>query len=134
MSRFAGATPDERESLVTAAIEAHRERKSPYLTLEADSTDANEDEVAGPPPWIQYRDQDGQLNLDCTDAELESMEAAIDSLGGVRVTERSADPEAGTNLRITVNGDDERIAMIVETLFVDGFGLPEEKRIWAAEI
>lgn len=132
MNRFSGATPDEREELVTSAIEAHRERGSQYLTLEADSIAANGE--TGPPPWIQYRDQDSQLNLDCTDGEQASMERAIDTLGGVRVTERSEDPEAGTNLRISVSGDDERVAMIVETLFVDGFGLPVDQRLWATEI
>ena len=134
MNRFAGSTPRERESLVVDAIDAHRERDSPYLTLEVDRTAANREETAGPPPWIQYRDRDGQLNMDCTDGELESIEAAIDSLGGVRVTDRSSDPEAGTNLRVTASGDDERIAMIVETLFVDGFGLAEDQVVWAAEI
>ena len=134
MDRFAGATPEERRTLVVDAIKAHRERDSPYLTLEVDSEATDRETPMGPPPWIQYRAEDGRLNLDCTDAELAAVEAAIEDLGGVRITDRSSVPEAGTNLRVTASGDDGRVAMIVETLFREGFGLEEEQVVWAAEI
>ncbi len=133
MNRFAAATEAERKSLAVAAIRAHRERGSPFLTLEAEP-ETDEEGDAGPPPWIQYRDQVGQLNLDCTETELESIRAAIDAIGGVRITDQESVEDGGTNLRIIVPGDDERIGHVVETLLTEGFGLPSDVRIWAAEI
>ncbi|MFB6085991.1 MAG: hypothetical protein ABEJ84_04180 [Halodesulfurarchaeum sp.] len=132
MNRFAGSTPGERNSLLVAAIRAHRERESPYLTVEVDpeSTPGN---GSGPPPWLQYRDRDQRLNLDCTDAELESIRAAIDQFGGVRVTDQQSVTDGGTNLRIAVSGDDERVAGVIERILVEGFSLPVDHRLWAAE-
>lgn len=137
MNRFAGTGTDERESLIVAAIRAHRERQSPYLTVEIDPASVPErtgEADAGPPPWIQYREQDGRLNLDCTPGELSSIRAAVDGIGGVRITEQESVEAGGTNLRISVTGDDERVAHVIEQLLVEGFGLPADYRLWATEL
>jgi len=125
MTRFDAATPADRASLIVAAIRAHRERESPFLTVETDPQDE-----PGPAPWIQFRQPEGQLNLDCTAAELDSIRAAIDGFGGVSVTEQHDVEDGGINLRIAVPGDDQRVAQVIETLFCDGFGLPESYRLW----
>lgn len=134
MNRFVGSSPDERKGLVLDAIEAHRDRKSGHLTLEAERETADGEDASGPPPWVQYRERDSHLNLDCTAEELPSIERAVGTLGGVTITDRTAIPEAGTNLRLTVNGDDERVAMVIETLFLDGFECEADVSVWAAEI
>ncbi|MFW5900503.1 MAG: hypothetical protein ACOCTH_01845 [Halodesulfurarchaeum sp.] len=131
MNRFAGSTRAERESLIEAAIRAHRERKSSFLTVEADP---NHSDSAGPAPWMQYRAQDAICNLDCRDGELDSITATVDSLGGITIVEQSSVPEGGTNLRLRIPGDDKRVAQVIETLFIDGFGLSDSFRLWATAI
>lgn len=136
MNRFTGTSQSERASLVVAAIRAHRERDSPFLTVKADtaSTGASENESEGPAPWIQYRDPDAICNLDCTDAELDSIRATVDRIGGVTIVEQQSVEDGGTNLRLRVPGDDERVAQVIETLFIDGLGLPESFRLWAVAV
>lgn len=130
MNRFRASTAEERRALFQAAIAAHRERDSAFLTLEA----APAEDRAGPPPWIQYRVADETLNLDCTAAERESIQGVIADVGGARVDARESVEDGGVNLRITVRGDDERLAAIIERLFVEGFDLDETVSVWAAAI
>jgi hypothetical protein len=130
MNRFRASTPEDRRALFRAAIEAHRERDSAFLTLEA----APDDDRAGPPPWIQYRAVDETLNLDCTEDELEAVQALIADIGGATVTARESVEDGGVNLNITVRGDDERLAAIFERLFVDGFDLDASVQVWAAAV
>lgn len=138
MNRFAGATREERTALVVAAIQAHRERASPYVTFETqpdpEAAPPTAEREPGPPPWIQYRASDGQLNLDCRAAELDSIQDALGRIGGVTITDQQSVEGGATNLRIPVPGDDERVAHVIETLLIEGFGLPEDVRLWAAEI
>ena len=135
MNRFAGTSPADRRTLIEAAIAAHRTRESDFLTLEADPEAVPEPaESDGPPPWIQYRDQAAELNLDCTDAERESIRAVVGDVGGVQVTAQASVDDAGTNLRITVPGDDGRVATVIERLLVEGFGLSSDHRLWVAAI
>lgn len=135
MNRFAGRSPEDRRTLVEAAIAAHRTRESPFLTLEVDPEAVPEnDGLDGPPPWIQYRDRTAELNLDCTDAERESIRTVVGDVGGVRVTEQASAEDGGTNLRIAVPGDDGRVAAVIERLLVEGFGLPSNHRLWVAAI
>lgn len=137
MTRFAESTREGRLELLADGIAAHRERESLYVTAEAVAEASDE---AGPDPdskapWIQYRDPDSLLNLDCTDEELPAVQAAIEDLGGATVTERQSPEEAaGTNLKVSVRGDDQRVAMAIESLFRKGFGLPEDYRLWVVEI
>lgn len=136
MNRFAGTSTAEREALIVAAIRAHRARESSYLTLEVDpeSSRASDEGADRPPPWIQYRDQDQRLNLDCTREELTSIRSAIDQMGGVYGTEEEPVEAGGTNLRVNVAGDDERVAHVIDRFLVDGFGLPADHRLWATEL
>lgn len=146
MSRFAADTPEERRALLADAIQAHRERDSPFVTFEAEPADKDggvdgngDDDGAGaaesPTPWIQYADDEGLLNLDCTDAELPAIEAVIDEFGGASVADRTSPAEAdGTNLKIQVRGDDERVAMLGASFFRDGFGLPVDYQLWVIEL
>ena len=130
MTRFAAASAAERQTLFAEAIEAHRTRESPFVTVEADP-----DAEMAVAPWLQYADGDGLVNLDCTDAELPAIEAAVDSFGGATITDRTAPEDAdGTNLKITVTGDTERVAMLIESIFRDGFGLGSDYRAWVVEI
>ncbi len=129
MSRFSATAPEERRDLFAGAIRAHQERGSAFVTFEAET------EGDDPVPWVQVAGDDGLLNLDCTDAELPAVEAAISSFGGATIVDRTAPEEAeGTNLRVTVDGDAERLAMLVQTVFQDGFGVPEGTPIWVTEL
>ena len=132
-----GPTPDENQ----VGEEPAADEEIPPPEDEIPSADEDRPEAgtvprgAGPNPWIQYRARDALLNLDCTDVELESVQAVIDDVGGARVTDRrSPDGAVGTNLKISVPGDDERVAMAVESLFAEGFGLGGAYRLWVTEI
>lgn len=130
MNRFVAHRPASRKALTQEAIAAHRARDSAALTLEADP----DRDLEGPPPWIQYRDRDDRLNLDCTEDELPAIRSVVDATGGVTIAAQKSVPEGGTNLRLAVRGDDERTAMIVERLFVEGFDCPETVPVWAAQV
>ena len=136
MTRFAESTRQSRLELLEDGIAAHRERESRYVTVEADAGASGEaDAPDSSAPWIQYRDPDSLLNLDCTDEELPAVQAVVDDIGGATVTERQSPEEAeGTNLKVSVPGDDERVAMAVESLFREGFGLSADYRLWVIEI
>ena len=130
MNRFRASTPDDRRVLFREALEAHRERDSAFLTLEA----APDDDRPGPPPWIQYRAADETLNLDCTEEEREAVQGLLADVGGATVAARESVEDGGVNLRVTVRGDDERLAGILERLFVDGFDLDASVPVWAAAV
>lgn len=144
MTRFVADTPEERRALVAEAIQAHRERDSPFVTFEAEPADVDgdgngDDDGAGAAesstPWIQYADDEGLLNLDCTDAELPIIEGVVDEFGGASGADRTSPAEAdGTNLKIQVRGDDERVSMLVESIFRDGFSLSAAYRVWVTEL
>lgn len=129
MGRFDASTAAERRALIVDAIAAHRERDSGFLTLEVDR------EEADPAPWIQFDASERLINLDVTDAEWERLESLIEDFGGCRVRERTA-PEAvdGTNVRLGLRVDDERVAQFVERCFQAVYGLPEDYRLWVADV
>lgn len=130
MTRFDATTPGDRQSLFAAGIRAHRERGSPFVTVEAEPGSGMA--VA---PWVQFAAPEGILNTDCRDAELEAVRDAVEGFGGATVREqRSPQGAQGTNLRIEVRGDPERVAMLIERVFREGFGLPAGYRAWVAEI
>ena len=134
MTRFSADTGAERRSLVADAIAAHRDRESPFLTIETQRSEVAPAE-AGPAPWVQFAADRGLLNLDCTADELAAIESVVGDFGGARIVERTAPEEAdGINLQIAVEGDDERIATLIESLFRDGFGLADGYRAWATRI
>lgn len=132
MTRFDATTPDERRALIVDAIAAHRSRSSPHVTLEADVPPP--DTETGP-AWIQYRAQDGLINLDCTDAELDRLSGVLDAYPECTIVARERPEEAaGTNVRIEAYTGDDRIAALVEELFRSAYGYEASVRLWAASV
>lgn len=162
MTRFAAATPHDRRALVADAVAAHRERESAFCTVEADvppvadrlartddgDGDYGEDDGDGgdgdghavhsgepTPAWVQFTEAETQLNLDCTDAEYGRITSVLSEFPAFSVAEQTSPENAeGRNLRITARGDAERIAEVVERLFVEGFDYDEGFRLWATEV
>jgi len=129
MGRFDAATGDERRDLVVDAIHAHRERESQFTTFETGRTG---DE---PAPWVQFAAPDSILNLDCTDDELDRLDALLGDFGGCTVHERTSPGEAeGTNVRIETRVDDGRVAQLVERVFREVYDQPEDYRLWATAV
>ena len=84
MDRFSASDREDRRLLFADAIRAHRERGSPFLTLEADRDATPEDELDSHdsggetdvrPPWVQFGD--GVVNMDCTEAELDRLKSLL---------------------------------------------------------
>jgi len=129
MTRFDADTPEGRRKLIADAVRAHRERESRFCTVEADPAFADEMGV----PWVQFGE--GLVNLDCTDAELDRLTDLLDARGGLSVAERESPEDAeGTNVRIEVHGDADRIAGLVEDCFREVYELPADARVWAVEV
>ncbi|WP_248515285.1 hypothetical protein [Salinarchaeum laminariae] len=155
MTRFDAAATAERRSLVVDVIEAHRERGSIFCTVEADTPpdgqvdegalaeeaaeeaddDAADDEEPDAPAWIQFSDAESQLNLDCTDEEYDRITDVLGTASAFTIDEQASPEDAdGRNLRVTTYADAERIAAVVDRIFVDGFDYDEDYRLWATEI
>jgi hypothetical protein len=153
MTRFNASTPTERRKLVVDAITAHRERGSPFCTLQADLETASEldldsgsESAAGAdegtaedepgeelPPWIQFGDR--TLNLDCTDEELDALKTLVREFPAFKIEQLQSPEDAeGTNVRISAKADANRIAQFVERTFHEVYGCPESVTIWAVEI
>ncbi|QLK27118.1 hypothetical protein HYG81_05785 [Natrinema zhouii] len=154
MTRFDAAEPAERRKLYVDAIAAHRERGSAFLTLEADDaipeaeTDAGDEaktalETEGESddasaaelgvPWVQFGD--GTVNLDCTDAELETLKTVLGEFPAFKIDELLRPEEAaGVNARISAKADSNRIAQFVDDVFLEVYDLPSEFRVWAVEV
>lgn len=129
MGRFDATTEGERRDLVVDAIQAHRERESAFTTVQSTPTD---DE---PAPWVQFDASESLLNLDCTDEELDRLDALLSEFGGCTIHERT-NPEnaAGTNVRIRARVDDGRVAQLVERLFRDVYDRPADYRLWVTDV
>jgi len=143
MTRFDAADPEARRALFVDAIDAHQQRSSPFLTVEADAaaeangaaaaTGESEDEEADAPPWIQYAD--GKLNLDCTDAELDRLKSLLDEFSALSIDDLHRPEEAeGTNVRLSARTDPERVAQFLDRAFREVYERPEDYRAWAAEV
>lgn len=129
MTRFDADTVESRRELIADAVRAHRERESRFCTVEADPEFADEMGV----PWVQFGD--GLVNLDCTDAELSQLTDLLSARGGMSVTERASPEDAdGTNVRIEVHGDADRVAGLIEDCLREVYELPESVRVWAVEV
>ena len=124
MTRFDAASPEERRKLFVEAIRAHRERGSPFLTVEAagigagaaDGADeaggtdaagsadggAGESEAAGEGEAPGAGDElppwiqfgDGVLNIDCTEAELDRLKDLLGEYPAFRIDEITRPEEA----------------------------------------
>ena len=162
MTRFDATTSEDRRELVADAILAHRERGSIFCTVEANSpppadatTDepdpATDDEAADEraaeeaaeapdpdsdaPAWIQFSDPESQLNLDCTDEEYDRITDVLSTAGAFTIDEQASPEDVeGRNLRVTTYADSDRIAQVVDRIFLEGFEYEEDYRLWATEI
>jgi hypothetical protein len=130
MSRFHADTEDERRELIADAIRAHRDRGSRFTTFQ---TPADQDDV--PDPWIQYAAPETLVNLDCTDDEFTRLEALLEEFGGCTIRERTTPDDAdGTNVRIEMPVDDERIAQFVNRSFREVYDRPNDYRLWVTAL
>lgn len=157
MTRFDASTPEGRRALVADAIAAHRERGSVFCTVEADAppggpieasedaerevdTDETDDdeeaaEADDAPAWIQYSEPESVLNLDCTDEEYDRITDVLATAGAFTIDEQASPEDVeGRNLRVTTYADPERIAQIVDRLFVEGFDYDDDFRLWVTEL
>jgi len=147
MTRFSAATPTERQKLFADAVLAHRERASPFCTMQAAPLDAGEtddggnvdagddaDETAASlPPWVQFGER--TLNLDCTDAELDRLKDLVGEFPAFKIEQLESPEEAeGTNVRISAKADANRIAQFVERTFREVYDRPEEYVAWVTEV
>jgi hypothetical protein len=143
VTRFDADTPTGRQELFAAAVAAHRERDSPFITIEPEPTpaeDAADENEALPEaapeqtvPWIQLADD--TVNLDCTDAELDRLKALLDEYPDFRIDELSSPADAyGTNVRITARADPERLGAFFDRVFQSVYGREEEYRAWVVEV
>ena len=132
MTRFDAADSAERQLLYADAVRAHRQRASPFLTIEVEPTDGVEN-IDEPAPWVQF--SDGVVNLDCTDAELVRLKDLLGQFPAFKITEiaRPEDVE-GTNVRISAKADEKRIAEFLERAFREVYDLEEDYRVWVAEV
>ena len=130
MTRFAAASPTERRKLFVDAVLAHRERASPFLTVEADPDPDAEDD---PAPWVQFADR--TFNLDCTDGELERLKSLLEEYPEFRIDQLEAPEDAeGTNVRITARSDANRLAQFVDDAFRVVYDRPEGYRAWVVAV
>ncbi|WP_122089569.1 hypothetical protein [Halalkalicoccus subterraneus] len=124
MTRFSADSEEDRRTLFADAIAAHRARESPFCTFEAGN---------GDPAWVQVGGD--TLNLDCTDAELDRLESLLNEFSAFSIEGLTSPENAqGTNVRVQVFADDERIAAFVERCFRDVYGQPDEYVAWASEV
>lgn len=151
-TRFDAADPTGRRKLFVDAITAHRERASPFLTLEVDPTalegegegegedeggDDGESDGAPDPelgiPWLQFGDD--TVNLDCTDEELEALKSLLDEYPAFTIDELTRPEEAeGINVQVSARADANRIGEFLDAVFQRVYGLGEEFRVWVVAV
>ncbi|GAB6860679.1 hypothetical protein ACFR97_07900 [Haloplanus litoreus] len=139
MTRFDAADAADRRKLFAEAVLAHRNRGSPFLTVEVDpedapATDAGEDDAEGPPvPWVQFAEE--TFNLDCTDAELDRLKSLLDEFPEFRI-ERIERPEEaeGANVRVTARSDASRLGQFLDRALQVTYGLDDDYRAWVTEL
>lgn len=141
MTRFDAAAPAERRKLFADAVLAHRQRASAFLTVEAEPTDAERAEADDLPedapensiPWIQFAEK--TFNLDCTDEELDRLEALLNDYPEFRI-DQLEEPEDvhGTNVRISARADANRLAQFADEVFQTVYGRDEDYRAWVVAV
>lgn len=136
MTRFSAADPQERRRLIVDAIVAHRERASPFLTIEVDEAVLEREDAPDPDlgvPWIQFAD--GVVSLDCTDDELERLKTLLPEYPAFKIDELTRPEDAtGTNVRVSAKADPNRIAQFCEHVLRAVFECPEDATIWIAAV
>ena len=130
MSRFHADTTEGRRELIVDAIRAHRDRGSRFTTFQ---TPADHDDA--PDPWIQYAAPETLVNLDCTDDEFARLDALLEEFGGCTIRERTTPEDAeGTNVRIEMSVDDDRVAQFVDRCFRKVYDRPSNYHLWVTTI
>lgn len=147
MTRFDAADPAARRKLFVDAIVAHRERASPFLTIEVhddpsesarpaaadDGSDDRADESELGAPWIQFAD--GVVNVDCTESELERLKGVLEEFPAFKIDELHRPEDApGVNVRVSAKADPNRIAQFIDAALERTFELPSEYRAWVVEL
>ena len=85
------------------------------------------------PPWIQFAEK--TFNLDCTDAELERLEALLEEYPEFRIDEMESPEEAeGTNVRVSARSDANRLADFLDRAFQEVYEQPEDYRAWVVRV
>jgi hypothetical protein len=132
MTRFDADDATERRKLFAEAVTAHRERASPFCTVEVDSDPAADGEDA-PAPWVQFAD--GTFNMDVTDEELERAKSLLSEFPEFRIDKMESPEESeGTNLRVTARSDANRLAAFVDRAFREVYGRDDDYRAWVAAV
>jgi hypothetical protein len=139
MTRFDAADAAGRRKLFAEAVLAHRNRGSPFLTVEVDPADAPEtdaderDEEESHVPWIQFAEK--TVNLDCTDAELDRLKALLDEFPEFRIEQIERPEEAeGANVRVTARSDASRLGQFLDRALQATYGLDDDYRAWVTEL
>ena len=138
MTRFSAADPKARRQLFVDAITAHRQRASPFLTIEVDEASLEQESDVGPAaelgvPWIQFADR--IVNLDCTDEELERLKSLLDTFPAFKIEELTRPENAeGTNVRVNAKADPNRIAQFCEAIVREVFECPEDVTVWVTAV
>jgi len=83
-------------------------------------------------PWIQFGD--GTVNLDCTDAELETLKTVIGEFSAFKIDELIRPEEAEGSTPGSAKADPNRIAQFVDEVFLEVYDLPAGFRVWVAEV
>jgi hypothetical protein len=133
MTRFDAADARNRRKLFAEAIAAHRTRASPFVTLEADTDQAETGDEDDARPWVQFGDN--TFNLDVTDDELADLKDLIGGFPEFRIDRLESPDEAeGTNARVTARSDPNRLAAFVDRVFLDVYGRSKGYRAWVAGV
>ena len=138
MTRFDAAEAADRRKLFAEAVLAHRNRGSPFLTVEVDPADAPGTEAAGededaPIPWIQFAEK--TVNLDCTDAELDRLKGLLDEFPEFRIEQIERPEEAeGANVRVTARSDASRLGQFLDRALQVTYDLDDDYRALVTEL
>jgi hypothetical protein len=141
MTRFDAADTAERRKLFAEAVLAHRNRGSPFCTIEVDPADApgvdesgdEDDDDPAPVPWIQFAEK--TFNLDCTDAELARLKELLSEFPSCRIDRIERPEEAeGVNVRITARSDANRLGQFADRALQVTYGLDDDYRAWVTQL
>ncbi|MFB6092846.1 MAG: hypothetical protein ABEK02_07540 [Haloquadratum sp.] len=132
MTRFDAADARERRKLIADGIEAHRQRASAFLTLEAEH-DPEVDGEDAPAPWVQFAEH--TFNLDVDDDELDRLTGLVDEYPEFRIDQlESPEDTEGTNVRITARSDPNRLATFADRAFLEVYARDDDYRVWVVAI
>ncbi|MFD1632735.1 hypothetical protein ACOZ4L_08075 [Haloplanus ruber] len=136
MTRFDAADAAGRRKLFAEAVLAHRNRGSPFLTVEVDPADTpggDDDDEGTTVPWVQFAEQ--TVNLDCTDAELDRLKGLLDEFPEFRIEQIERPEEAeGANVRVTARSDASRLGQFLDRALQVTYDLDDDYHAWVTEL